>query len=846
MDRTKIIECIEMNGIRYFESSSSASHFFVITDLIARRRSYSTGIAYLQHTKLKLKMIRISLLIPVLMLMASTVFSQFSLTEVAHYPYPGSRGDCSDIWGYVDGTGIEYAIVGNETGTSIVSLANPANPVEVFYSPGANTIWRDIKVWGTTAYITNEGDNGLKIIDLSNLPGPITAGDVSQFTGSTYPFTTAHNVFIDEQGRAYICGANNGVGGAIILDLTVDPLNPVEIGRYNEYYLHDVFVRGDTLWGGAINDGFFVVVDVSTPSSLVTWATQLTPNTFTHNLWLTDDGSTLYTTDEVSGAFLAGYDVSDINNISETDRIQSSPGNGVIPHNTFVLGDYLLTSYYRDGVTVHDVSNPNNMIELGSFDTSPSFAGDGFNGCWGVYPYLPSGLIIASDIEEGLYVIGANYSPAAYLEGTVTNSVTTAPINNASVQIVSTTQTDNTDALGEYATGVGSGGTFDVTFSKLGYVSQTITNVVLVNGNTTILDVQLVPLQTYTLSGQVIDQNSNPVQNAIVSINNSQYSTVATTNGLGNFDVPLFLEDTYDVTIGLWGYHTLCLTGQSLTIATNPHVYQLTTGYSDYFDLDLGWTVTGSVAAGDWERGEPVGTMYLNNESNPELDSDDCGQQAYITGNSGGAVGNDDVDDGTTTLSSPIFDLTSYSDPYISFDRWFFNDGGSTTPNDSLVVTLSNGTTTLKIDFATANDPNTSSWASKDIRVEDYMSKSALMQIKVRAMDVPGGHIVEGGFDNFVVRDSSGVGLDQLANSQQIHIYPVPFQNELTVSIDDAQAFQVIHIEVIDVASGRIVEAKDFDNSGQYLLTTDYAKGVYLVRVVADGELLTAQRVVKL
>lgn len=803
------------------------------------------GIAYLPPTKLKLEMIRISLL-AALMLMASTVFSQFSLTEVAHYPYDPSRGDCSDIWGYVDGTGIEYAIVGNETGTSIVSLANPALPVEVFYSPGANTIWRDIKIWGTTAYITNEGGNGLKIIDLSNLPGPITAGDVSQFTGSTYPFTTAHNVFIDEEGRAYICGANNGVGGAIILDLTVDPLNPVEIGRYNEYYLHDVFVRGDTLWGGAINDGFFVVVDVSTPSSLVTWATQLTPNTFTHNLWLTDDGNTLYTTDEVSGAFLAGYDVSDINNISETDRIQSSPGNGVIPHNTFVLGDYLLTSYYRDGVTVHDVSNPNNMIELGSYDTAPSFIGDGFNGCWGVYPYLPSGLVIASDIEEGLYVLGANYVPAAYLEGTVTDAVTTGALNNATVQIVSTNQPETTDALGEYATGAAAGGTYSVTFSKVGYVSQTVTGVVLVTGNTTILDVQLVPLQTFTLTGQVIDENSNPIQNAMISFSNLQTSAEATTNGLGNFDVPLFLEGTYDITIGAWGSYTLCAMGQSLTMASNPLVFQLESGYSDYFDLDLGWTVSGSVTSGDWERAEPVGTVFNNLESNPELDADDCGEQAFITGNGGGAAGNDDVDGGTTTLTSPIFDLTGYGNPYVTFDRWFFNNGGNNAPNDSLVVTLSNGTTTVKIDFATANDPNTSAWASKNIRVEDYLSRSAFMQLKVRTMDLPDGHIVEGGFDNFLVYDEGGIGLDQLASEQHIYVYPVPFQNELTVTFADAKAYQVIQIEVIDVASGRLVESKDFDNSGQYVMATDCAKGVYLVRVIGDGAHLTTRRVVKL
>ena len=312
--------------------------------------------------------------------MPAFFFAQLNLSFVSQYSYPGSRGDCSDIWGYVDQLGNEYAIVGNQTGTSIVSLADPFNPVEVFYSPGANTIWRDMKVWGTTAYITNEGGNGLKIIDLSNLPGAITAGDVYQFTGSTYPFTTAHNIYIDEVGRAYICGANNGQGGVIILDVDTDPFNPIELGRYNEFYVHDVYVRNDTLWGGAIEDGFLCVADVSDPANIQTLATHFTPGNFTHQVWLSDDGQTLFTNDEISGGYVAAYDVSDIGNITESDKIQSSPGQDVIPHNTFVLGNFVITSFYRDGVVVHDATYPSNLIEVGNYDTAPSFGGDGFNG----------------------------------------------------------------------------------------------------------------------------------------------------------------------------------------------------------------------------------------------------------------------------------------------------------------------------------------------------------------------------------------------------------------------------------------------------------------------------------
>jgi choice-of-anchor B domain-containing protein len=134
-------------------------------------------------------------------------------------------------------------------------------------------------------------------------------------------------------------------------------------------------------------------------------ATQATPSNFTHNSWISDDGATVFTTDEVSGAFVASYDVSDLTNIRELDRIQAWSNNtDVIPHNTHVDGDFLVTSYYRDGVSVVDASNPSNLIEVAYYDTSPDFEGGGFNGAWGAYPYLPSGNILVSDIENGLLV----------------------------------------------------------------------------------------------------------------------------------------------------------------------------------------------------------------------------------------------------------------------------------------------------------------------------------------------------------------------------------------------------------------------------------------------------------
>ena len=120
---------------------------------------------------------------------------------------------------------------------------------------------------------------------------------------------------------------------------------------------------------------------------------------FTHNAWVSDDGNYVFTTDETSDAYIGSYDISSVSNIQEVDRIQSNPGSNSIPHNTHVDGDFLVTSWYRDGTTVHDISDPTNLVQVAYYD-SYSGSGNGFDGCWGTYPFLPSGNIISSDINS--------------------------------------------------------------------------------------------------------------------------------------------------------------------------------------------------------------------------------------------------------------------------------------------------------------------------------------------------------------------------------------------------------------------------------------------------------------
>ena len=194
------------------------------------------------------------LLFPVITLAQSSM----NINLLATYDYPATEGN--DIWGWVDSTGNEFALVGLRSGFSVVNVTNPFFPFEEFFISDVNSIWRDVKTWGNYAYVTTEANAGLLIVDLTDMTGN-TYSHVTQFSnnnGDIISFTSAHDIYIDENGIAYIFGAG-GTGpqsnGAIFLDVEINPMNPIYLGEWSDEYIHDGMVRGDTMYAGCINTG---------------------------------------------------------------------------------------------------------------------------------------------------------------------------------------------------------------------------------------------------------------------------------------------------------------------------------------------------------------------------------------------------------------------------------------------------------------------------------------------------------------------------------------------------------------------------------------------------------------
>jgi choice-of-anchor B domain-containing protein len=742
--------------------------------------------------------------------------AQLNMTQLANVNYQTLHSaELNDIWGHVDAVGNEYAIV---------DVTNPTLPNEVFWQPGLTSIWRDIKTWGNYAYITTEAQQGLTIIDMNGLPGS-TSLPVAFYNGPAGNlWASAHNLYIDSNGYAYIFGANRGNGGVIILDVHTNPMVPTEVGVFDDWYAHDGFVRNDTLFGAHISDGFLSIVDVADKANPVLLGTKITPNSFAHNVWVSNDGNYAFTTDEKPGAYLAAYDVSNPANIIETDRIQSSPGSGVIPHNTHVLGDYIVTSYYRDGITVHDVSRPNNLVQVANFDSSP-LSGDGYNGCWGVYPFLPSGHIVASDIEGGLFVLGVTFQKGCYVEGIVTDSLTGLTIAGVEVEILSEVQKDLSKFDGTYAVSTANQGIQTVKFSKIGYVTKTV-QVNLASGVLIAENVQLIPIPVYGFTLIVLDESTNlPVENAQIRMVNAQIEHTGITNALGEEDFNLYYESIYTVFVGKWGYKTIC-TDLNIANATGSLTVLVGKGIYDDFTFDFGWTTTSDAATGDWVREVPIG---YPTSANASVDAQfDCGGFAFVTGNHDVfSEDEDDVDNGTVTIKSPTFDLSALSDPYINFARYFYNFSGPFAPDDHLTITLGNGTSSVIIDQVGSDTAIFRKWTYKSIRVADFVTPTSTMILTVSTSDIfPNVNITEAGFDHFFISESSQLEVGELDfTSFQLKVFPNPSSDKVTIQTSNL----LDELFVYDGIGNRIQSIQSGSKTNS-LSVVNLSPGVYFVR----------------
>jgi choice-of-anchor B domain-containing protein len=374
------------------------------------------------------------------------IFSCKNIDLVSHLAltnFSSKPTAANDIWGHVDlNTGTEYAIIGLYNGTAVVSLADPAAPKEIGTIAGSSTSWRDIKVlqyydealsrWKAYAYISSEGADNLQIVDLSQLPGSI------RLVSADTAVTSAHNVYISHvdyttntaldglEPALHIVG-QDAVGGSFT---TYGLKSPEKLASYfpnsqavRSDYTHDaasMVVRDARANQSCQNSRCTVLMDFNEQSVRLWDISQLNSAkalsdityqnaSYVHSGWWSEDQRYVFVHDELDernaglNTTVRVLNVDDLRN-PVLSKVWSGP-TAAIDHNGYTRGNRYYISNYQRGTTILDITDPTNPLEAGFFDSFPSSDSAAFNGVWGTYPYLPSGLIISSDINSGLYVL---------------------------------------------------------------------------------------------------------------------------------------------------------------------------------------------------------------------------------------------------------------------------------------------------------------------------------------------------------------------------------------------------------------------------------------------------------
>jgi choice-of-anchor B domain-containing protein len=337
----------------------------------------------------------------------------------------------NEIWGYAQ-NGREYAIIGSILGAHFVDVTNPVAPVEVDFevggASGSFVVHRDYHNYGKYLYaVCDQGNtSSLQIFDMSFLPD-----SVSKVYDSDALFTNSHNIFIDTAtAKLYVCYARKSgttLNGNVAIYSLANPINPTYLGFINQT-AHDVFVKNDTVYLNNEGKGQYFY-DATDPSNiqLLGLLGNYPDKGYNHSGWLDDDGDHYYFADETHGMQMKSVDVTNFNSVQVLDVFGATYSPTSIVHNLISKGDFLYVSHYYDGLRIYNTSDPSDVTVAGYYDTYLGPDAASFKGMWGVYPFLPSGIVIGSDMQEGLLVFDVSLITTSIATNELMKSIGTFP-----------------------------------------------------------------------------------------------------------------------------------------------------------------------------------------------------------------------------------------------------------------------------------------------------------------------------------------------------------------------------------------------------------------------------------
>lgn len=333
------------------------------------------------------------------------------------------NASASDMWGWRDPvTDHEYALMGSTRGLIMVDITDTAQPVYLgnLLKPDGQFIWQDVEVYKDHAFVVCDlAPCGMQIFDLTRLRGVTARQDWAP--DLVYPVTmTTHSLDINpETGFAYLNGAYLAAPTHIV-DVNI-PKAPVPVGFIaDDGYTHDSFCRiyrgPDTRFTGKeicfnFNEDTITTYDVTDKKAITQLARVTYPGAaYVHSGWLTQDSRYLLSTDETDGKNIVFvWDVSLLD--APRQHFNYTGTTAAIDHNPYIEGRWAYLANYRAGMRVLDTAEvaSGKLTEIAYFDVMGGANSAGFDGAWTVYPFLPSGNVLISGMNQGLFVVDPTF-----------------------------------------------------------------------------------------------------------------------------------------------------------------------------------------------------------------------------------------------------------------------------------------------------------------------------------------------------------------------------------------------------------------------------------------------------
>ena len=302
-------------------------------------------------------------------------------------------------------------------------------------------------------------------------------------------------------------------------------------------------------------------------------------------------------------------------------------------------------------------------------------------------------------------------------------------------------------------------------------------------------------------------------------------------------------------------YGNLAVTDPPNANATDPNLpYYGLVGFEvtweEDFDNEYGsWLKdpdgTDGATTGEWEIESPRGTVSGSYYVQTDQDHTTAGFPSNFCaftgqGSTGGAIGEEDVDDGKTTLRSHIFDLTGYDNPAITYYRWYTNSPptGANPGADYWQVYISNdGTTWVPVEETKVSD---NSWRRKAIIVKDYISLSSQVSLLFVASDsfragetLDGGSLIEAAVDDLFIWEMGETtppsAIGDLTVNPGFEAFPNPASEQIRIRAD--KDWENATIELWNAIGDKVMEFEMNEKGEELIELEGLPSGIYFIHI---------------